>query len=541
MTGDHDRYRRLSDEAMELYRSNPAAFQSRLLWLTVCGYSFVIVVLLLFATIFAAAIWYAYEVDHNIIWLVIFITSGITIFFLLKSFFVPIPKPSGIELSREDVPGLFADLDVITNALQLPSFKTVLLGYSLDAAIYQSSKMNFYGRRHSCLTIGLPLLQALSREEFRAVISHEIVNGNYKNGKYGNNIRHTRNRFAKIKNQFIIKQLFSFLFIRFSPLYIIYASVLQRMDELKADSYAVQFASAESLASGMSKLVMLNAITMLKVWNEINLEYIESQTIPDNIITRISSAIKSGLPKDVIDKFQIELKRNTGIDDRKFCLRSRLAMLGIRDLSSPASIDMLLKSNSYSAACELLDGKETVYEIQLNKKIKELLESYIKSNDMVIKNNIKDLRDYREQQKPPAKDEWNEETENIEIDINCNDSQNIMLRFAIFGVNNIKNDVLRMMEKWPNEQDYKYYHGVCLLNENNDDGLTWIADAEKNGNYSYLDEYDIRKSYFKRSGRDAEYYDLFGLQYVINNYEVDDLKRIYLLDITGFPLFVYND
>ncbi len=541
MTGDYERYRRWSDEAMELYRNNPEAFRFRLMWFTVCGYAFVVAILFLFTAIFIACIWYAYEIDHNLIWLLIFITSGITIFFILKSFCISIPKPSGIELSRADVPALFADLDVITNALQLPSFKTVLLSYTLDAVVYQSSKINFYGKRGACLTIGLPLLQALSREEFKAIITHKIANGYFKNGKYGNNVWFTRNRLAKIENQFIIRKLFSFFFTRFSPLYISYASVLQRMDELKADNYAVQISSADNLASGITKVAMLNALIMQKIWSDINLEYIEHQIIPDNIISRISSAIKTGFPTDVADRFQQELKLNTGIDDRHFCLRDRLAIFGYRDLSSPASLDILLKSNSYSAACELLDGKETVYETLMNKKINELLESSVKLNNTVIKNNIKDLKDYREQQKPPAKDEWDEETENIEINIMCNDSQNIMLRFTIFGINNIKNDVLRMIEKWPDEQDFKYYHGVSLLNENNDDGLTWIINAEKNGNSSYLDEYDIRRSYYKRLGRDAEYYDLFGLQYVKNRNEVDILNRIYLLNITGFSIFVYND
>jgi len=75
--------------------------------------------------------------------------------------------PKGIQLERERTPALFVCLDEVRQKLGTPRLQQVLLVCDFSAALV----------RRNTLVLGLPYLQAVTEQEFRAGIAREFVRG----------------------------------------------------------------------------------------------------------------------------------------------------------------------------------------------------------------------------------------------------------------------------------------------------------------------------------------------------------------------------
>jgi len=74
----------------------------------------------------------------------------------------------GVDVIRSDAPDLFAELGEVARAVKARPPETVRLVYPPCCGVRAWKKSR-------CLLIGLPLLQALNRGEFRAVLAHEMA------------------------------------------------------------------------------------------------------------------------------------------------------------------------------------------------------------------------------------------------------------------------------------------------------------------------------------------------------------------------------
>ena len=99
---------------------------------------------------------------------------GALAFVILRSLAVRIDPPEGIPVSRAEAPTFYDAIDEINRAVRGPSLHAVLLDADLNAGVVQVPRFGIFGGR-SYLVIGLPLLQALTPTEFRAVLAHELA------------------------------------------------------------------------------------------------------------------------------------------------------------------------------------------------------------------------------------------------------------------------------------------------------------------------------------------------------------------------------
>lgn len=87
-------------------------------------------------------------------------------------------------LTRRDAPALFALLDTISSRLQAPVLSAVYIDNAHNAGIRQVPRWGFLLGSRNELTLGLPLMQTLSKDQFAAVLAHEFAHLNGSHGKF---------------------------------------------------------------------------------------------------------------------------------------------------------------------------------------------------------------------------------------------------------------------------------------------------------------------------------------------------------------------
>src|SRR5882672_3105110 len=180
---------------------NHAALRWRVAWWAVVGYvlllaGFLVVVLLaggFFAMMFIA------DLSGKIVcWLlgaVILFAGGWAV---LKALLIRIPPPKGVPVTRAEAPALFTLLDDLRKQLRSVPFHHVLVVPEHNAAVVQVPRLGVLGWSRNYLLLGLPLLEAHSPEEVRAVLAHEFAHLSRAHGRFSHWIYRLRRSWEKV-------------------------------------------------------------------------------------------------------------------------------------------------------------------------------------------------------------------------------------------------------------------------------------------------------------------------------------------------------
>ena len=162
-------FNNLIQELEKYARVNPSGYNLRVGLLAALGFSYIFLVFALLCTFF----WFL-GLKQISFFLVLAIAQ------LLYAGFA---QPKGIELTRQQVPELFALIDELTEKLNTPKFDHIFLDTQLNAGVLQVPRFGilFVGWQKNYLFLGLPLMQSLSPEQFRAILAHELghLSGNH--------------------------------------------------------------------------------------------------------------------------------------------------------------------------------------------------------------------------------------------------------------------------------------------------------------------------------------------------------------------------
>lgn len=110
----------------------------------------------------------------------------------LRALWIRLDAPQGVELTPADAPGLFAALERIRKKIKGPPIHHVLLDTSFNASISQLPRYGLLGGAVNYLTVGLPLLLAIDRPRFLAVMAHEYGHLRGDHGQFAAWIYRTR-------------------------------------------------------------------------------------------------------------------------------------------------------------------------------------------------------------------------------------------------------------------------------------------------------------------------------------------------------------
>ncbi|MGF1521979.1 MAG: M48 family metalloprotease [Leptolyngbyaceae cyanobacterium] len=342
---------------------NPAYYRARLKLLACLGYVYILVVfVLLFGALWGTRQLLIHLQGYDsvgqlnrVFWL---LTFG-----FLSLFFVRVKPPQGISLTRKQVPQLFAMLDELSAALKAPRLDTVILNDELNAAIMQRPRFGFIGWHTNYLLIGLPLMQALSPEQCKAVLAHELAHLCGDDGRVAAWIYRVRRTWHDLAERFENTSRGGLLFQRFfswyGPFFRAYSFVHARSQEYEADRRAAELVGTQHKAEA---LIWLNVNSMLlskQFWPQFQRQTIALESPPDNFVSQMLAALQAGITVETAQRWlALRLTRQTNNASTHPCLAERLEALeyNVPDpLIPPQERATVLLGNQLDALTEQLN------------------------------------------------------------------------------------------------------------------------------------------------------------------------------------------
>jgi len=341
-------------------RKNPSVYKLRVALLAALGYLFLFSILASSAGLVALVI-YVGKVNYLIIKLLIIPLALAAI--VLRSMWIKFPEPEGKPIRRTDAPRLFDLVNQVRTATNGPEVHKLLLTGDLNAGIVQRPQLGMLGWQQNYLLIGLPLLHALSLQEFRAVLAHEFghLSGNHSRfagwiyrlrqtwSQILQNIQHNRRRGAEV--------IFEKFFNWYAPYFSAYSFVLARVQEYEADRCALQLSGKQVAAQALIKMELKSCVIERKFLPDLFKKADEESDPPKDAFTRMLSALSEPIAEDERKLWLGQcLMRRHNYDDTHPALVDRLAALGYTDLKDAASIEeFALDESGDTADSQLLN------------------------------------------------------------------------------------------------------------------------------------------------------------------------------------------
>jgi len=357
----NDLVRRLEGEAAH----RPDAYRRRVALLGGLGYAVVILSLglLAAAVIGVVAVFATGNGTALVAELGIAVLVAAAIF--ARALWVRVPAPEGIELRRPDAPALFEAVDEVRTALGAPKVDHVIVDGDLNASVVQIPRLGPLGWPRNYLTVGLPLMQALSTDEMKGVIAHELghlIGSHGRTAAWAYRLRKTWMSLLdelERRNHWAIAPYRRFL-RWYAPLFQAYSFPLARAQEYEADRAAAQVAGAPCAAGGLARLQVAGRLYGEILWPGVLRRVYSEPEPPATALAAMSPELARGTSKPEASRWLEEgLRVRTDTADTHPSLSDRLGALG---LDAAVVVEQVLAQSNgatpTSAARELLGDLE---------------------------------------------------------------------------------------------------------------------------------------------------------------------------------------
>jgi hypothetical protein len=225
-----------------------------------------------------------------------------------------------------------------------PRVHRVLMERDMNAAVEQRPRLGIFGWQENTLFVGLPLLQALSPEQARAVLAHEFGHLSGAHSRFGGfiyRVRATWSRLlAKLEEDdhwsgFVFRPFFRW----YSPYFDAYTFVLARANEYAADADGAEISSPRDLGEALVSVKLKDAYLDHRFWNWVSGQA-SLRPEPDvTPYTRMAETLPAGPEREDAEHWLPQyLARETTLADTHPCLRDRLAALGV-EARVPAAVE----------------------------------------------------------------------------------------------------------------------------------------------------------------------------------------------------------
>src|SRR5919106_622231 len=290
----HTLVKRLEETA----RRDPSGYRTRVALLAVLGHAYVWGVLLLVVGALALVAWLTVAAGRSsglannlAIPLVVFAAA------IVRAMWVRFDRPEGRRLSPGDAPEVFGLVRALTERLVTPRFHEILVTFDFNAAVSQTPRLGFLGWYRNSLLLGLPLMEAMSPEEFRAVLAHEMGDLSRQHGRFGAGIYRTRAMWGRLIERLEAQRhwgyrVFDWFLSRWAPYFNAYSFVLARRHEYEADRFAAEVTGAEHLGRALRRLEVVGAYLDQRVWPDVLATVERSSEPPEGVPGRLAEALR---------------------------------------------------------------------------------------------------------------------------------------------------------------------------------------------------------------------------------------------------------
>lgn len=254
------------------------------------------------------------------------------VFFVLSCVWVRFEPPSGRILAEVDHPELFRLLHELGDHAGGVRFDQVMLDPEMNASVVQHPRLGIFGGCRTLVVVGLPLMEALSAEEFKAVLAHEIGHLTHADGMTGAWLQRTRatwervvERLSKVGYCPLLGRFFLWYWPRFNSR----ACLLSRFSELAADRFAARVVSPEVLAAGLRRLAVVGRRVEVEFWESLDCQVEGTGELPADVMERLVAIIQKPALPEMEEAWMAEvLEVPAAATDSHPGLAVRLAALG---------------------------------------------------------------------------------------------------------------------------------------------------------------------------------------------------------------------
>jgi Zn-dependent protease with chaperone function len=340
---------RLSEHASaddsKAYRRSVAAFAA-------LGYAWVVGCLLLSAGLLA---WVANAMLHGRfkgVFIGLVVAAGGLLWTSLKALWCRFDEPEGVVLQAGDAPALFEALERIRKKIKGPPIHRVFLDADFNASIRQHPRFGLFGGGVNYLSIGLPLLMALDRPRFLAVLAHEYGHLRGDHGRFAAWIYRTRLSWAMLNHDLrndegpvaaATQAFLRWYFPRFSAK----TFALARQDEYEADRISGKLLGKDVAAAALTEIAVKSDWVAREFWPD-HWSTASAQALPVGPYAAMRALLGLAPPGEFArESLRQALRRISDVDDTHPGLRDRLeALQAAKSLpawssSSRSALDLL--------------------------------------------------------------------------------------------------------------------------------------------------------------------------------------------------------
>ncbi|WP_219468047.1 M48 family metalloprotease [Nonomuraea rhizosphaerae] len=160
----------------------------------------------------------------------------------------------GVEVTREYEPTLWEVVEDLSRRVRTAPPDEIRLVPEVNAAVAEETKFLGMKATRRRMYIGLPLLQALTVDEMRAVLGHELGHYSGAHTRLGAPVYRGRVSLAATVQGLSNHPFFQKLFRGYAKLYMLVSQKVSRQQELEADRFAVAIGGRQAMAEALRKI-----------------------------------------------------------------------------------------------------------------------------------------------------------------------------------------------------------------------------------------------------------------------------------------------
>jgi Zn-dependent protease with chaperone function len=206
------------------------------------------------------------------LWLVLAGAAGVAaLTAMVRSLGLRIAEPDGLQITREEAPQLFALIDDVSGKVNGAPFASVTVNGDFGVSVSMIPGWGLFGAYRSHLQIGVPLLIALSVEEFTSVLAHEMGHFSGRDRPFHAWIYRQRMTWSLLQAKFAepartFDRMLAAFHGWYAPWFCAYTFALARNHEYEADRVAAGITSPDSVGRALTKLDLMGRFLAEVFW-----------------------------------------------------------------------------------------------------------------------------------------------------------------------------------------------------------------------------------------------------------------------------------
>jgi Zn-dependent protease with chaperone function len=314
--------------------ANPAAYAARVRLLALGGFAYIFAVLAVCVGLMLLMVWgfVSGAIRPGAGTIKVMLVLLVLAYYILASLWVRIPPVEGRRLSCEEAPELFRAVDETAHALQVRPPHNIYIISDFNAMANQRNRFGILGGTENNLLLGLPFLMAMSPEQVRGTIAHELGHLAGGHGKFGGWIYRLNQTWENLLTSLgagsrgfhIVGSFIKW----YAPYFNAYTFPLRRQNEYEADQAEVRLTGAKAAGESLILMELVGRNLNERFWKPMTDLKAAEKDPPHDAFTRMREFLREPLPPQAAAWLQKSMRTPPSIADTHPPLSMRLAAMG---------------------------------------------------------------------------------------------------------------------------------------------------------------------------------------------------------------------